>query len=146
GGPHNLVDLLELWIGLPHHDRPGDVRAVAIYPAAEVQDDGVAGLDSPGSGLVVRRGPVGAGPDDREADLLVTVALEGDGKLAGHLTLGSAGEPNAEHLGERSVGGVRDPAQQLELAVVLDRAKQGESGARRHERASTGGSLEPDQV
>ena len=48
------------------HKRPRDVRAVAAQRAADVEDDRLAGLDHAVRGLVVGRGGVRAGADDRE--------------------------------------------------------------------------------
>ena len=71
----------KLRIGLPRHDRPGDVgavphRVVQAKRAAEVANDRLATTDDPRPGLVVRAGGVRPTADDGEIHLVVALGNE----------------------------------------------------------------------
>ena len=57
--------------GAPDRQRPGRVAAVPVENAAEVQHERVAVFDDALGGLVMRRGRVRPGSDDREVDPVV---------------------------------------------------------------------------
>src|ERR687893_61923 len=66
--------------------------------AADVEHDGLAGLDDPVRGLVVRGGGVRPGPDDREVRLVVPLRQEPLANLPGHVGLGPAHEATSGDL------------------------------------------------
>ena len=117
----DAVHLDELRARLADADGARGVGAVAVHEPAEVQDHGVALLDDPFAGLVVRVGAVGARPDDREVDLFVPELAQQPGEVGRDLVLAPTGEAQPEDLEEGGVGrraGRRQPGQ---LVVVLDR-------------------------
>src|ERR1700683_581869 len=92
GRAHDLEDAGQLAFGvLTHAERPRHVRAVALEGGAEVDDDGVAGIDGPSAGVVVRLGRVlPRSHDGVEGGALGPTAPHGRGELPGGSLLGHA--------------------------------------------------------
>ena len=95
-----------------HPQRPGDVRAVALPNAADVEHDRVARLDRPIARLVVRRGRVRAGRDDGERRRVVTLVDKPLANLAADVCLRPPDQPtrgDAQHHPICGVGGGTEP-------------------------------------
>ena len=95
-------------------------ESVAVDRAADVEHDRLAGGDDPLGRLVVGRGGVRPGPDDREMRLVVALGDESLADLAGDVRLGPPDQPAGGDLGDDAIGGVGRLGQQRDLVVVLD--------------------------
>src|SRR5271157_3165909 len=120
GRAHQVVDPAELWIGLNtgragNPDGPRRVAHVTGQTAADVKHQGLAGGDDPIARVVMRRGAVWPGSDDREIGHVVALVHQTVADLAGHVDLGAAHQtPGGDGI-DRPVGSRRRKAQQSSL-------------------------------
>ena len=92
----------------PHYHGAGNVRAVAVHPGTEVEDDQVTAGDGAQPRPCVRQRRVGAGGDDRlEGDGIGAVPVQQVFQLPRHVALADTGPQQRQQLRE---GGVADGA------------------------------------
>ncbi len=116
---HDGMHLGQQPIGLPHRKRPGRVAAVPVEHAAEVEHDGIAGLDRPRGRFVMRRGRVGPGGHDREVHAVVSVGEEPLGEVGRDLVLATTREPPANDVAQRRIGCQGRATEGVDLRGVL---------------------------
>src|SRR5207245_3518186 len=115
-------------------ERARVVGCVAVHGAAGVDDHELAGPDLPfaGAGMRARTGRPGA--DDRlEREPFAALLVEEARQIPRHLALRAADEADAGEALEDPVGDLAGAAEDLELALVLDRAERLDEAAVRDE-------------